>query len=191
VNRTAPVCVLVGMMGAGKTTVGTALAGRLGVRFRDTDRDVELLAGRSIPDIFAVGGESRFRALERLAVAHALDTFDGVVALGGGAVLADETRAKLAGHTVVLLTVGVAEAAERVAGAGNRPLLAADPQPALRRLADARRDYYAAVATREVDTGGRPVTDVVDELAALLGSPDVPPAGHRRTISEWLPDTAG
>jgi shikimate kinase len=190
-SRVAPVCVLVGMMGAGKTTVGTALAGRLGVGFRDTDHDVELLAGRSIPDIFAVGGESRFRELERLAVGHALETFDGVLALGGGAVLAGETRAKLAGHTVVLLTVGVAEAARRVAEAGNRPLLTADPQAALRRLADARRDHYAAVATHEIDTGGRPVTDVVDELIALLGVPDVPPAGHRRTISEWLSDTAG
>jgi shikimate kinase len=106
-------------------------------------------------------------------------------------VLAGETRAKLAGHTVVLLTVGVAEAVERVAAAGDRPLLTADPQAVLLRLADARRDYYAAVATHEIDTGGRPVTDVVDELIALLGSPGVPPAGHRRTISEWLSDTAG
>ncbi len=93
----SPRVVLVGTMGAGKTTVGGLLAEAWGVGFRDTDQDVEATAGKSVQDIFVDEGEDEFRALERAAVADALADHDGVLALGGGAVLAEETRALLDG----------------------------------------------------------------------------------------------
>ena len=94
-------------MGAGKTTVGALLAEAWGVEVRDTDADIEALEGRSISDIFVDSGEAHFRDLERKAVAEALATHDGVLALGGGAVLDPATRELLAGHTVVFLRVGL------------------------------------------------------------------------------------
>ena len=90
-------------MGAGKTTVGGLLAEAWGVEARDTDADVEALEGRSISDIFVDSGEAHFRDLEREAVAEALATHEGVLSLGGGAVLDPATRELLAGHTVVFL----------------------------------------------------------------------------------------
>src|SRR6185369_15370464 len=93
-----PAVVLVGVMGAGKTTVGTLVADALGLPFRDTDDDIVAATGKPISDIFVDDGEDHFRALERQAVAAALDGFDGVLALGGGAVMAAETRERLTGH---------------------------------------------------------------------------------------------
>src|SRR5680860_1017411 len=110
-------------MGAGKTTVGRRVADAWGVAFRDTDHDIEASEGRSVSDIFVDSGESRFRALEREAVATALTGHDGVLALGGGAVLDERTRAALAGHQVVFLRVGLAAATKRVGLGVSRPLL--------------------------------------------------------------------
>jgi shikimate kinase len=105
---TRPRVVLVGAMGAGKTTVAGLLAEAWGLPARDTDADIVATDGRSIADIFVESGEDEFRALERAAVAEALATHDGVLALGGGAVLDPATRALLADHTVVFLRVGLA-----------------------------------------------------------------------------------
>src|SRR2546423_336617 len=103
---TRPVAVIVGAPGAGKSTVGQLVAEALRLDFRDTDADIEATAGKPIPDIFVDDGEERFRALERAAVATALESFDGVLALGGGAVLAAETRPRLRGHPVGYLWRG-------------------------------------------------------------------------------------
>ncbi|MDR7274156.1 shikimate kinase [Catenuloplanes atrovinosus] len=164
-----PACVLVGLMGAGKTTVGTALAGRLGVEFRDTDHDVEAIAGKPVSEIFIDEGEDHFRALERQAVATALESFDGVLALGGGAVLADETRARLAGHTVVFLSVELTDAVKRVGLGAGRPLLAINPRATLRHLMAQRAPLYQEVATHVVITDGREPDEITDEIEALLG----------------------
>ncbi|MEH1130433.1 shikimate kinase [Micromonospora sp. CPCC 206061] len=164
----APACVLVGVMGAGKTTVGELLAADLGVEFRDTDLDIEAAAGRPISDIFVQDGEAHFRALERAAVASALKSFDGVLALGGGAVLAEETRAALAGHTVVFLSVELADAVKRVGLGAGRPLLAINPRATLKHLMDQRRPLYLEVATYTVATDARPAEDVAAEIRALL-----------------------
>jgi shikimate kinase len=166
----APVCVLVGAPGAGKTSTGTALAALLGVEFRDTDADIERAAGKPIPEIFVDDGEEHFRALERDAVAAALRTYDGVVALGGGAVLAEATRAALAGHTVVYLSVELPDAAKRVGLGAGRPLLAINPRATLKYLLEQRRPLYREVATLTVVTDGRTPEDVAAEIAGALNA---------------------
>lgn len=167
---TRPVCVLVGPPGSGKTTVGEQLALRLGVGFRDTDRDVEAARGGPIGDIFIDEGEEAFRRYERAAVASALAEHDGVLALGGGAVLDPDTRRALMGQRVVYLSVGLADASKRVGLARDRPVLMANPRALLSGLLDARRPLYEEVAAVTVDTDGRDVTDVTDEVARALST---------------------
>jgi shikimate kinase len=167
-GATRPVCVLVGPPGSGKTTVGQALAARLGVEFRDTDQDIERQAGKPIPEIFVDEGEAHFRTLERAATAAALASCPGVLALGGGAVLAEETRAALVGHTVVYLSVELADAVKRVGLGTGRPLLAINPRATLKHLLDQRRPLYAEVATATVVTDGREPEEIAAEIAALL-----------------------
>jgi shikimate kinase len=165
---TGPRVVLVGVPGAGKSTVGRLLAQRLGVGFRDTDRDVEAAAGKSVAEVFLDDGEETFRAAEAATVAGALAEHGGVLALGGGAVLDAGTRAALAGHTVVHLQVGLADAASRVGLGGARPVLALNPRAVLKAMLDDRAPLYAEVATFVVPTDGRTPTEVVDAVAALL-----------------------
>jgi shikimate kinase len=166
----SPVCVLVGPPGAGKSTVGEALAAALGVGFRDTDADIAAMAGKPIPEIFIDEGEEHFRALERAAVAQALASFDGVLALGGGAILAEENRAALAGHTVVYLSVELPDAIRRVGLGVGRPLLAMNPRATLKYLLDQRRPLYEQVATITVATDGRTPDQVVEEILGALRS---------------------
>ncbi|WP_446219815.1 shikimate kinase [Micromonospora sp. IBHARD004] len=163
-----PVCVLVGAPGSGKTTVGQALAAELGVEFRDTDLDIEQLAGKPIPEIFVDEGEDHFRTLERAAVAAALASHGGVLALGGGAILAEENRAALIGHTVVHLSVELPDAVKRVGLGAGRPLLAINPRATLKHLMEQRRPLYAEVATATVLTDGRTPEEIAAEVAALL-----------------------
>lgn len=166
----SPAAVLVGPPGAGKTTVGTLLAARLGVGFADTDDLVESAAGRSISDIFTSDGEPAFRALEREAVAEALASHTGVLALGGGAVLAEETRAALRGHPVVLLTVGLAAGVRRTGLSTARPLLAGvNPRATFKALLDARLPLYREVATVEVATDDLSPDEIVAKVVAALG----------------------
>lgn len=148
----SPRIVLVGPPGAGKTTIGKLLARRLGVPFRDTDDDVVRTAGKSIADVFFEDGESHFRDLERLAVTAALVEHPGVLSLGGGAVLSDEVRTRLAEHLVVLLTVDLANAARRVGLSRDRPVLAVNPRSQLRLLLEQRMPLYNEVADFAVDT---------------------------------------
>ncbi|MER7005042.1 shikimate kinase [Dactylosporangium sp. NPDC000555] len=164
----SPRAVLVGAPGAGKTTVGELLAQRLGVEFRDIDAGIEAAAGKPIPEIFFDEGEEHFRALERAAIADALETFDGVIALGGGAVLAEETRKRLAGHTVVYLSVEFADALSRVGLGAGRPLLALNPRATLKHLLDQRRPLYEEVATVTVVTDGRTPQEIAEDLADRL-----------------------
>jgi shikimate kinase len=169
-----PLLVLVGPPASGKTTVGTAVAAALGVAFRDTDADVEAAAGMSVADVFVEHGEPRFRELERRAVAGALAEHDGVLALGGGAVVDEASRALLVGYgkdggTVVHLDVDLSSAAKRVGLSRDRPLLAVNPRAMLRAMLDARAPLYGEVATVTVATGGRAPEDVVAEVLRVVG----------------------
>jgi shikimate kinase len=159
---------LVGPPGAGKTTIGTLLAERLGVEFRDVDHDIEAQAGKPISEIFVDDGEAAFRTLEVAAVAAALQTHDGVLALGGGAVLAPATQAALVGHQVVYLEVGLADAVDRVGLNTARPLLAFNPRATLRTLLAERAPVYAGVATVTVSTDGRKPEEITSEVVEQL-----------------------
>jgi shikimate kinase len=163
-----PVAVLVGPPGSGKSTVARELARRLGVAARDTDADVEATAGRRIADIFVDEGEAAFRELERQAVETALADHDGVLALGGGAVLDPRTEASLAGHRVVFLDVRIADAARRIGFNRERPLLLGNPRAQWTQLMTARRPVYERVATIRVETDGLTPGEVAEAVLARL-----------------------
>jgi shikimate kinase len=165
---TRPVAVLVGPPGSGKTTIGTALARALGRPFRDTDADIEAAAGKPIAEIFYDEGEEHFRTLEKNAVAAALGEHGGVLSLGGGAVLAPQTRAALAGHTVIFLSVELTDAVHRTGLSAARPLLAINPRATLKAMLDARRPLYEEVAGIVVKTDGRTPEEITAELLAAL-----------------------
>ncbi|SEG31101.1 shikimate kinase [Nonomuraea solani] len=160
--------VLIGPPGSGKTTLGRLLADRLGVGFRDTDTDVEAVAGKPVGDIFVEDGEARFRELEHEAVRRALAEHDGILSLGGGAVLHAETQALLAGHHVVYLQVGLADAVQRVGLASARPLLVLNPRSQLKKLMEERRPVYESLAVHTVVTDKREPEELADEIVEGL-----------------------
>ncbi|WP_431039050.1 shikimate kinase [Streptomyces sp. P6-2-1] len=151
-------------MGVGKSTVGHLVAERLGLAYRDTDDDIVTAEGREISDIFVDEGEEHFRALEREAVRTALEEHEGVLALGGGAVLDAGTRERLRGHPVVFLTMDIDEAVRRTGLATARPLLAVNPRRTWRELMEARRPLYTEVARATVATDDR----TPEEVAAAV-----------------------
>jgi shikimate kinase len=166
---TGPLVILIGPPGAGKTTVGTLLAGKLSVSFTDTDADVEAVAGKPVSDIFVEDGEPAFRDLEREAVARAIAGSDGVLAVGGGAVLDPRTQERLAGHRVVYLETGFAAAAKRVGLSQARPLLiGTNPRATLKALLDQRLPIYQKLAWLTIPTDTQPPEQIAAEIAARL-----------------------
>jgi shikimate kinase len=160
--------VLVGFLGAGKTTVGTLLAEKLGLEFADSDLVLEQRAGRPIRQIFADEGEAAFRVLEHQVIADLLDGPDLVLALGGGAAEHAGTRRRLAAAQVVYLHVGYEQAMRRVSGDGDpasRPLLA---RPDLAATYRRRLPLYAAVATLTIPTDDRPPEAVTQDILEYL-----------------------
>jgi shikimate kinase len=169
-----PRVVLVGLPGTGKSTVGAELAHRLQVAFADSDELVAQQTGRSVAEIFRLQGEPAFRQLEADMIAEALGGFDGVLALGGGAVTTGSVRQDLAasGVPVVLLTAARDELLSRLAGTGSRPLLAGDAPARLAELAEKRQPLYREVASLTVTTDGRSPAEVAVALhERLIGQP--------------------
>ena len=164
----APVVVLIGPMGVGKSTVGQLLAERLGVGYRDTDDDIVAEQGRTIAEIFVDEGEPVFRAIEKQAVQRALTEHDGVLALGGGSILDEDTRALLLGQRVVYLSMDVEEAVKRTGLNAARPLLAVNPRKQWRELMEARRHLYEGIATAVVATDGRTPEEVTQAALDAL-----------------------
>ncbi len=163
----SPIAVLIGPPAAGKSKLGKRVARILGVGFVDTDKIVAAEHG-SIPEIFERLGEAQFRIWEREAVVSALSS-DGVVALGGGAIVDQRTQADLAGHRVVLVTVS-RDAVESRLDTGSRPLLTGGID-AWSQLVAARQGIYSELADIVVDTSVGPMDTHAENLAAQLGSP--------------------
>ena len=165
----APRAVIIGPPGAGKSTVGELLAERLGVPFVDSDTAVEQRAGKTISELFTVDGEETFRELEQQTIAELLVEHTGVLALGGGAVLATATQQRLRDYPVVLLGVGLAEGVRRTGMSVARPLLTGvNPRAMYRELLDARLPTYRAVSSFEVSTDERTPEQVVTEIESEL-----------------------
>ncbi|WAE55002.1 shikimate kinase AroK [Stutzerimonas frequens] len=165
--------ILIGPMGAGKSTIGRLLAKELRLPFKDSDKEIEQRTGASIPLIFDVEGEGGFREREHAVIAD-LCRLDGVVlATGGGAVLREDNRKALrAGGRVVYLCTSVDQQLERTARDRNRPLLqAADPRGVLANLMAVRDPLYRSIADVIIETDERPprlvVMEILDRLASL------------------------
>lgn len=157
----APVLVLIGAPGAGKTRLGKRVARILKEPFIDTDRRIVLRHG-PIAQIFAGRGEQHFRRVERIEVARALAE-RAVVSLGGGAVLDPDTQRELADLPVVLVTVSAEAVASRIGD--KRPLLRAGGVEAWERLVASRRETYERLASRSWDTSSRPIDAIAEEIA--------------------------
>ncbi|MBF6087958.1 shikimate kinase [Nocardia cyriacigeorgica] len=186
----APRVVLVGPPGAGKSTIGRKLARELGVQLYDTDAGIEQETGRSIADIFATDGEAEFRKIEEQVVRRAILDEPGVVSLGGGAVLSENTRALLREHTVVYLEISVAEGLRRTGTSTARPLLnGADPGAKYRELMRHRRPLYREVATVRVRTDGRSPGRVVKMILGKLSLESVRPVAGEGTEQQNRPRT--
>ena len=161
--------VLVGFMGSGKTSVGKVLAERLDAEFVDVDDRVERLAGRSIGEIFASGGEKAFRGMEKAAIREALYVSGRVVAVGGGAFLDEENRRMLKAYgPVAFLDVSGDSVIARLSGDRSRPLFpGAKEEDKLRDLMERRRPAYQE-ADFTVSTDDRSISEVADEVSGLL-----------------------
>lgn len=163
--------VLVGVPGAGKSTVGAALAARLNVPFVDVDSVVEERAGKTISQIFIDDGESAFRAWESATIADVLQAAgDSVVALGGGALGDAATRERMNGRMVVWLQASLSAAVERVGLNKNRPLLLGNVRGQLADLKARREPVYREAARISVDTSGLTVDEVVDRVISSLAA---------------------
>ncbi len=164
----APRAIIIGAPGAGKTSVGRRVAERLGVEFRDSDAAIEKRASKPVSDIFLSDGETEFRRLEREVIAESLKDADGVLSVGGGAVLDPDTREAFSHHTVVWLEVDLGNATKRVGMNSARPLLMGNVRGTMTTMLNERTPLYEEVATVTVDTSGRPLKDVVNDVVAEL-----------------------
>jgi shikimate kinase len=164
----APVAVLIGPPGAGKTAVGPLLAERLGTSFRDTDADISAAAGQPVSDIFIEQGEAAFRQLEREASARALREHDGVLALGSGAILDPDLQLRLEGLLVVYLAADFGTIARRLGLDRPHVVVPGNPRGRLRVLLEERRPLYERLASVTVKTDDLDPDELAAQVAATL-----------------------
>ena len=164
-----PPIILIGPPGAGKTSVGKALAKKLSLNFLDSDKIVEEKSGKSISEIFITDGEPAFREMERSAVMDLLENQDGVIALGGGSVMDIEVSKRLLPMAnVVFLDVSISNAAPRVGFNRDRPLLLGNPRQQWIALMEKRRSTYEALSKTRVSTDNKKPVEVVEEIVKEL-----------------------
>ncbi len=182
----APKAVLIGLPGSGKSTIGRRLAKALDVSLLDTDAAIEETTGRTIADIFATDGEPEFRRIEEDVIRSALQSHDGVLSLGGGAVTTPGVRDALAGHIVIYLEISAAEGVRRTGGTTVRPLLAGgDRGEKFRKLMAERVPLYRRVATMRVNTNRRNPGAVVRHIVERLENPEARRPQRRRRRPSW------
>ncbi len=160
----SPRLVFVGAPGSGKTTIGKQVAEKLGVEFIDVDNEIEMDEKTTISDIFVKKGEAYFRQLERTKISELLNSFNGVLSLGGGSVLDETTRQALAIAPVVWLKVSSGDASSRVGLGLSRPVLMGNVRSTLVKLLEERTPLYEEVADWEIETSGKSIEDVVQEV---------------------------
>ena len=163
----APRIILIGPMGSGKTTVGSALATELGSHFRDTDEMIVSQSGREISDIFIEDGEDAFRALEKIILRAALLEDGAILALGGGACTSFDAQSALraSGAFIVYLRISLAQVSSRVGFNQGRPLLMGNPRAQWQTLMNERAPIYEGLAHYVVDVESKDVREIVDEIA--------------------------
>mgnify|MGYP000614899234 CR=1 FL=1 len=177
----APKAVLIGLPGSGKSTIGRRLAKAMGLTLLDTDAVIEARTGRTIADIFATDGEAGFRRIEEEVIRDAIETHDGILSLGGGAVTTAGVREALSGQNVVYLEISAAEGVRRTSGSTVRPLLAGpDRAEKYRELMNERIPLYRRAATIRVNTNRRNPGAVVRYIASRLENPE-----QRRRRPSW------
>jgi shikimate kinase len=182
----APKAVLIGLPGSGKSTIGRRLAKALDVSLLDTDAAIEETTGRTIADIFATDGEPEFRRIEEDVIRSALQSHDGVLSLGGGAVTTEGVRDALAGHMVIYLEISAAEGVRRTGGSTVRPLLAGgDRGEKFRKLMAERVPLYRQVATMRINTNRRNPGAVVRHVVERLENPEARRPQRRRRRASW------
>lgn len=167
----APKMVLIGPMGAGKTTVGRILAKQLNLNFADTDNLIEIDQGKSVSEIFLEDGEAHFRLVEESVVIDALNEQDGILSLGGGAITSVPVQGKLktCGATKVFLDISLTAVAPRVGFDSARPLLMVNPRQKWLELMNIRRDIYENLADIQIDVSDLSVEAVVSRIMVEAG----------------------
>ncbi|MFM1986377.1 MAG: hypothetical protein RIS18_594 [Actinomycetota bacterium] len=160
----SPRLVFVGAPGSGKTTIGKQVAEKLNVEFIDVDHEIEMDEKTTISEIFVQKGEPYFRDLEKTKISELLNSFDGILSLGGGSVLAESTRQALAIAPVVWLKVSSGDASSRVGLGLSRPVLMGNVRSTLVKLLEERTPLYEEVADWEIDTSGKSIEEIVQEV---------------------------
>lgn len=178
----APKAVLIGLPGSGKSTIGRRLSKAVGCGLIDTDAAIEQRTGRTIAEIFSDEGETEFRRIEEQVIREALESHDGILSLGGGALTTPGVRDALVGQTVVYLEISVAEGIRRTSGSTVRPLLAGpDRAEKYRELVNDRVPLYRQAATIRINTNRRNPGAVVRYIVTRLENPEPP----RRRRPPW------
>ena len=165
-----PRIIFIGPMGSGKTTIGSLVAERLNVSFRDTDLVIEEESGRTVSEIFLEDGEDKFRALEKIILRKELLTDNTVLALGGGAPLSIDAQSALRAiaSPVFYLDISLSSVAPRIGFNRDRPLLLHNPRGQWETLMQERRPIYESIADHIIDVNGKEPDAIVDEVLVAL-----------------------